>query len=114
MVSEDIRSLVELVTLALPAYALVLKTIADQPTRYPRKAVRGLAAAIWLVLLAGIVLVGEMIAAGLRTPGDVGAGLVIASFLAMMYAVWHFRDRQEELEEDPDDEDDPDAEKQPM
>lgn len=113
MALDDIHILLEVVALALPAYALVMKTIADQPTRYPPEAVDGLAAAMGIVLVSGMALIAQLIYSGrLARLTILGASLVASSFVAMMYAVWHFRRRQEELEQTPDEDEDT-AEKQP-
>lgn len=89
MVSDGTLKLIELVALALPAYALVLKTIADNPSHYPPQAVDGLAIAMGCVLVAGVILLGSMMTM-LPTPVAVATSLIVASFIAVLHAIYHF------------------------
>lgn len=97
---EAVLALLEVVALALPAYALVLKAIADQPVRYPTEAVTALSVAIGTVLVAGMVLVAWLMYDSLLVVPTIAGLLVIVSFGAMMYGLYHFANRQEELEQD--------------
>lgn len=113
MALDDIHVLLEVIALVLAAYALVMKTIADQPTRYPPEAVDGLSAAIGIVLASGMILIAQLLyTSRLARLTTLAAVLIASSFIAMIYAVWHFRRRQEELEETPEEDEDT-ASKQP-
>lgn len=101
MAAQETLKLVELVALALPAYALVLKTMADQPSQYPTRAIKGLAGALGCIGVAGIVIVASLLNDGLPPGVMVGILFVIASLVLMLYGIWHYTSRQEELEGDP-------------
>lgn len=100
-------SLIELGAFALPAMAIVLKTLLDQDAPYPKDAVRGVLMAMVLLLFGILTLLSTLFFPPPELSTLLAMGLIGTSFLALLYglyhAEWRAMERQEELEGDEED-----------